>query len=528
MLLQYQTSTEQYWTESFSVTDEDVEFIFSLFLEKETPLTSREIARYMITHRVEQEAQKFKRQLARGEIFQPKNSYEIGQTLVFPSLDYAVGEIVDERDGTNPEHGPFKVIKVEFNGGRTHEFASELASPHQLNYDEDTHPADAGAAAVDVDALLDEFGDDIVYMIEERLQNEPDVVSFAGRWFLGSLLADVGVAHLHLAEAVLVMHDGGPLDTPTIMQEIEMPQEGNARLQTFSMDRALYEDPRFDEVGPAGQVLWVLRAMEPEEVQAIPEHLQYEPIEYDPRILTDELAALVGEIDDELSTLRTPSHPADEVTISLSFPHRRTGTLPLSSRLRHLFPTAYETPLILMTLVDGQTGEEMRAWVVRQHQYVFGLSDFYRRHKLPVGVYLTIKRTDDPARLIVDFDAYRPRTEWIRLAAAGTDNQLHVENQKRAIGAAYDELMIVGADDLKAVDDLWMPSGRSGQALPELMRHLMSELSRLSPQRTVHAKTLYSLVNVVKRCPPGPIFAHLVARPEFEHVGGPYWRLSAR
>jgi len=31
---------------------------------------------------------------------------------------------------------------------------------------------------------------------------------------------------------------------------------------------------------------------------------------------------------------------------------------------------------------------------------------------------------------------------------------------------------------------------------------------------------------VIRRCPPGPIFASLVAYPEFEHVGGPYWRLS--
>jgi hypothetical protein len=48
----------------------------------------------------------------------------------------------------------------------------------------------------------------------------------------------------------------------------------------------------------------------------------------------------------------------------------------------------------------------------------------------------------------------------------------------------------------------------------------------MTPQRTVHAKTIYSAVNVLRRCPPGPIFATLVARPEFEHVGGPYWRLT--
>jgi hypothetical protein len=75
------------------------------------------------------------------------------------------------------------------------------------------------------------------------------------------------------------------------------------------------------------------------------------------------------------------------------------------------------------------------------------------------------------------------------------------------------------------VDALWVTGDTSPRGLGDLMRDMMSELARLTPQRTVHAKTLYSAINVVRRCPPGPIFTTLVARPEFEHVGGPYWRL---
>lgn len=168
----------------------------------------------------------------------------------------------------------------------------------------------------------------------------------------------------------------------------------------------------------------------------------------------------------------------------------------------------------------------MLAWVVREHQYVYGLADFYRQHALPVGAYITVKRTDDPSRVVVTFASHRPRTEWIRLAVADSDGRLRFENHKRAIGAEYDELMILGADDLAAVDALWIPTDRARRPLAELMRDLMSELARLTPQHTVHVTTLYSAVNVVRRCPPGPIFATLVAHPDFEHVGGPYWRLS--
>jgi len=524
-LLQLQAKTAQYWTKQFEISDEDIEHIFNLFLESEMPLSSEELARHLIRFRLEQEAQILRRQLERGEVYQPANAYEVGQRLVFPALGYISGKVIAKRSGNNPEHGEFTVIRVAFEDGTEREFASELASPHVLNIT-DSAVLEAPAEHVDIDRLMHEYGDDIVYLLEERLRQEEDAVYFAGRWFLKSLLADVNIAHLHLAEAVLVVHEGGPLDTESIIREIELPQDVNPRLQVFSLDYALFHDPRFDEVGPAGQVLWYLREAEPNEVRDVPARLRYEPIEYNWQLLTEELLALEYEIDDELSNLRSPENPADSVTFSLNYPHRRTGTLPLSSRLRHLFPTAYEAPRVMMTLVDGQTGEEMIGWVLREYRYVYGLADFYRRHKLPVGVNLTVRRTDDPSRVIVDFQAHRPRTEWIRLLIPREDGRLTLENQRRAIGAGYDDLMVLGVDDLAAVDALWMPADAPRQELAETMRAMMIELARLTPQHTVHAKTLYSAVNAVRRCPPGPIFATLVARPEFQHVGGPYWRLS--
>jgi len=522
-LLPYQTDTEQYWTEDFSIADEDIEFLFNVFLEEEKPLSSREIARRLIQHRIEQEGLRLRRLIERGEIFQPRNTYQVGQTLVFSGLNFRDGEIIDQRPGFNPEHGEFTVLRVQFAPGKTREFASALQTPHALNVD----VLDAAAAPViDLGAIVDRYGDDIVYLIEQRLEEEGEVVYFAGRWFLRSLLVDIGIANRNLAEAVLVVHDGGPLTTSQIMQELDLPEEVNPRLQVFSLDYALFHDERFDEVGSAGKVIWCLKEMEPSGVTTVPVQLRYEPLEYPRDLLSDELLVLEREIDDELSNLRTPPRSDGPATFSLNFPHRRAGTLALNSQLRQLFPTAYEAPRILVTLIDGQTGEEMNGWVVREHRYVYGLSDFYRRHQLPVGVYLTVERTDDPARVRIDFRAHRPRSEWLRLAVIGEDGRLRFDNQKRMIGADYDELLALGAEDLKAVDGMWMTPDRPRETLQATVRHMMGELARLSPQRTVHAKTLYSAVNIVRRCPPGPIFATLVAYPEFEHVGGPYWRLS--
>jgi hypothetical protein len=69
----------------------------------------------------------------------------------------------------------------------------------------------------------------------------------------------------------------------------------------FSLDLALQEDLRFDEVGPAGEVLWHLHRLEPPEVLEAPVYLRYKEIEHDRDLLTDDMLDLERELDDELS-----------------------------------------------------------------------------------------------------------------------------------------------------------------------------------------------------------------------------------
>jgi hypothetical protein len=176
-------------------------------------------------------------------------------------------------------------------------------------------------------------------------------------------------------------------------------------------------------------------------------------------------------------------------------------------------------------LIDGQDGEEYPAWVVRKERYVYGLAKFYRKHKLPIGAYVTIRKSDQSGKVAVDFKSHRPRTEWIRLIVPKGDT-LTFENQKRAIGAEYDELMILGADDLGAVDAVVQTVQQQRKNLVAIMRNLIPALGTLTPQGTVHSKTLYSAVNVLRRCPPGAIFAVLAANPDFQNVGGEFWKLS--
>lgn len=526
MVLERKTQSHRYWAETFKVNQDDIDVLYNVLLEREIPLSTDEIALVLVRLRVKQETETLEEQLADMPLYRPDGTYKKGDEIAFPTLRFATGKVVKTRKGHNPEYGDFRVITVDFGDDEEPvEFASQLEGEHALT--RQAEDAESGDEEIlSAEDLFIEYGDEVADEIERALANHEDIVRISGNWFPRSLVADVNIGHLNLAEAVLDIAGGGPLDTLSILEQVDLPASVNPRLQEFSMDFALQEDERFDEVGPAGQVLWYLRRMEPPEVQFTPPRLVYEPVEFDPESIPAELQQLEAEIHDEYSPLRVKRTRAQSITVTLTFPHWRVGSLPLAAKLRSFFPTAYEAPVIRFVLVDGQSGDEMPGWVVRKERYVFGLDEWYRRYDLQVGSYIHISHTDDPGKVQVDFgDRPRPRKEWIRIASVA-NHQLAFESEMVPIGADYDELMALGVEDLQALDSLWLQFAERQRDLTDIILIVFKELARLTPQGNVHARTLYSAVNVLRRCPPGPIFARLVNLPELEHVGGVYWKLA--
>ena len=131
------------------------------------------------------------------------------------------------------------------------------------------------------------------------------------------------------------------------------------------------------------------------------------------------MLALEAQVDDELGEASVP--PADEVTISLIYPHWRTGTLPISARVKRLFPTAYKWARVRFTLVDAKTGRKIPAWVVRKHGYVHGLADWYKTHDLIPGALIRIRNGEQPGEVasrhlpIVRFVIGCGRSLWVRM-----------------------------------------------------------------------------------------------------------------
>ncbi|MBE2272616.1 MAG: hypothetical protein IAE80_30560 [Anaerolinea sp.] len=507
------------WADDISVTDDDIEYLTGLLLEREIPLTIDELAHALVAYRLEQEAAEQRERFKDTRVYNPAQTYEVGQKVYFPALEYRVGTVKAVRPGDNAEYGDFAVIAVEFEEDAAQEFATSLTSYHKLSdlLEVDSAPLLDGSA----DELYADNRAIIVPKLEARLREDSDLVSVAGKWFSRGLMLDVNEGHLNLAEAVLYTVEGGPMSAEKIAAEIGgVSDTAPFDLQVFCLNDALNQDKRFDEVGPIDSVLWYLRSFEPAEVLNPPNVLKYNEIDYDPTLLTTEQVALESEIDDEWSPEAESPILGDEVTLTLNYAHWRAGTLPLNTKMRHIFPTARRTQRIAVTLVDGQDGESYAGWVVRPERFVYGLETFYRKHKLPIGAYVIVRRVGD--KIEVDFRAHRPHTEWVRVVE-NKNNQITFEEERRAIGAEYDDLMILWADEPTVADS----SYNGKRPLTQVLRTVAAELTRSSPQGTVHAKTLYSAANVLRRCSPGAVFATLIGDPEFQYVGNHYWRFGA-
>lgn len=512
----------QYW-QNLQISSTDTEFLLNYLFELETPHATRALVEALVTERVRVEQEKaLQKRKGSGKIYRPAETYAIGDELSFPALGWEKGKVAAVRPGENPAEGEFDVLTVVMDDGTERFFAMGLAE-HALN----TEDANADSEAdFDLAAVMEEHGNALEEKLATALQEGTDLVSIAGHWFPRALLVDVNIGHLNLAEAILDMAEGEPLETSALMKDIDFPQGDNPKLTEFSLNYALQEDPRFDEVGSTGKVLWCLERLEPQDVRQVPAMLRYEPVDLDRTTLSDDMLALEARLDDELSRIVFEGETPKKATVSLLYPHWRLGTFPISERIRSFFPSAYESPRIRFTLVDGKSGKKMPAWVVRNNRYVYGLKEWYEEKELLPGSLIDIRAGKAPGEVIIEAQSHRSKRDWVRTVIAGTDGGLVFATLKQVINANFDERMVLAIPDPDAIDNAWKIANESDQKFDTLVRNVMRELTKLNPQGHVHAQELYSALNLLKRCPPAPLFSLLATKPWFTHVGDLYFHLD--
>lgn len=510
-----------YWN-NFEITKDDLEFLFNRLLELEEPQTIDQLIQPLIINRIKNEKRAFnQKQTEKAVVYKPKDAYSIDQLLVFPAMHWIRGKVLSSRPGYNPQIGEFSVIQVDLGNDGIRQFASQLES-HALNDIEiSTDIEDEN----DFKGIFDEYGNGIREKLTESLETDPDLVRIAGCYFPKSLLIDINQGHLNLSEAILEEVNGGPLPTQKLIDQVEMPPSVNKRLVEFSMNYALQEDDRFDEVGPTGETLWFLRRLEPEWVQNTSPYLISGKHSIDPEQSLPAIKELETQVEDELSILPAGDGRRDDIEISLIFPHWRVGTLPLSENVAAFFPTADEAPRIQFTFFDGESDVRFPGWVVRPSKYVYGLKDWYDQHGLIPGSIVKLSRGKNPGEIRIQVEKRKQNREWVRTALIGADGGIVFAMLKQIVTATFDERMAIAIPDVDAVDALWK-SGKQRGNFESTLDLMSQELSKLNPQGHIHAQELYACMNLVRRCAPNLVVYTLSSNNKYQSVGNLYYRFA--
>jgi hypothetical protein len=521
LVIHRQTQTRDYWT-AYQFTQDDADFLSNLLLEGGTPKSLGELTLAVVSHRIDKEAAEIRRDLERRTIYQPKKTYKVGEELVFPALQLATGRVTELRPGHRPDKTPFDVVVVQMNDGTQREFAANYQWPHRLNDDNVLAALNDDGEVASAEQLNEMYGAHVSEVINAGLVKNSEFLHVGAEWFLRALMAEVNIGHLNLAEAVLDMSSGGPLPTGVILQELGLPPEIADNLQEISLNNALARDERFDDVSlDDGVSSWFLRRLEPPEVRAIPPVLL--PGRYNgDHTISDDLHALAVELDDELDRqVMPPAEPKESVSLVLTFPHRRAGTLGWTSRLATLLPGTSKSR-VPVTFQDRVTNQQFVVWLVRDGQYIFGLGDWYKQNDIPAGAYMELQRGLANNVFLIDYKRRRPKREWVRVAA-DRDGHLRLETAQRAVACDFDELMSVFTDNPASLDGL---RGTYSRDVVQAVREAFPEIAKLSPQGNVHARTLYAVVNVITRASATDVFAALESSGTYMPVGDNYWHLS--
>ena len=383
-MLQRQTQTASFWQDQFEVSADDLEFVYNLLLDTQTPQKLEDLSRLLIEEHIRQESAKIDSELSKGEVYQPQDSYQVGQKLVFPALEFTVGEVKNVRDGQNPEHGAFKVLEVELpEFESTREFASELQAPHILNQSNGQGPlSEQGLMSAEeiYELYKSEVDDAVLYALEEGPRSN-EFVDVSRHWVLADMLTEIHEGHLNIAEALIDVA-AEPLSSAKILADLDVQSNSTESMEILSLNHALSQDERFDMVGQDDNSLWFLRRLEPVEALEVPIILRPTQPTYNRSLLSVELLQIEWELDDEWGESSLSSELPSIVpstTLTLGYPHRRCGTLPLNGRTRSFFPQS-ELGRSTVTLIDGRWGNHMQGWVVHEARYVTGLSKWMEEH----------------------------------------------------------------------------------------------------------------------------------------------------
>ncbi len=516
------TQTAEYWLDEFAVHREDTERLYEWLVEEGEPRSLDDLAVRLMERRIQREELALAKG-GKGAVYQPQETFEVGQRLVFPVYDYTGGEVLSVRSGENPRYGPFSVIQVQLEGETSpREFAAELIPDHVLK--RSVAQLEEIEGVLPAKQLYELYGEGVGRRLRDTLQETEDFIEFDDHWFLRGLLPEVTPFHLNLAEA-LIDERRTPLTVTQMLDEVGLTASVKAPTWSYAMGYAMSQDPRFAKTGSGDEATWYLTSLIPAGVRDTPRRLEVAHRARGGEWLSRELLDFVSEIGDQADELQTaaavPPGAVTSVSFFLNYPHRREGTVPMTVRALSMIERQ-PGERFMIAFVDKRSGERMPGWVMPAEGYAWGLADWYKQHALPIGSLIELSRSEDPQVLQVGFDEGKRRSEWVREARV-VGERLTFSMQRKAYTCRYDKHQLLEEGAGEDLERLWQNPGGTASTLFDHLVGLFPELAKLSGQGLVNAKTLYSAVNLTRRSGAVPIFAELTRHASFDPVGDGNW-----
>lgn len=517
------TQTEAHWRDEFEVTDEDLDLVTGVILDSGQPQPVEALASAVMLRRIQQEREAVARQATSGEVYQPRGTYEVGQSLVFSALDFVRGEVVGRREGTNPKYGTFDVVRVAFEDGSEREFAAGLDIAHPLNRptEELIGGGDPDLSDADIVSAYDAYASG---KLQLALGEREEFVEFSDRWFLRELLPEITVGHLNLAEAAIDVA-GHPLAAAEMLRDLEVGT-GTEAAQLFALNSALAQDERFDNVGSPERPVWYLRALEPEALHSPPAVLENGigavSGEYVGLTMLDLVEAIGDELDEVPSAIARESQSVECV---VTFPHLHAGTLPFPGQFLEGL-AASDAAYLSIDLVDENRDERFQAWVVPALRYIAGLEAWYQRVGMVVGGQVTLRRSQDLGTFSIAVEPARDMgSNWVRSAQV-TDGELHLQLRPPRglnVRVGTDADAFIDVPEPEAIAEFMASEEQQAVSIGDLVRAAFHHLAGLTGSGFAHAKAIHSVANLIHRTGAVPVFAELTRQACFDPLGQGLW-----
>jgi hypothetical protein len=513
---------EGYWRERFQVTKDDIDSIRRLIEQENSPRNIDNLIYCLVLHRCglslkDDPLINLVAELPIDvDIYQPLNDYNLGQLIFFanPGINQK-GRVVGKCPcSVAPKDFPKKLIEVHFEGQhRTRSFVCDLdhRDPLVKTVVVCEGLTSQGAFAA---AIQGRFGKFIKDKLVLALKCDPRFTYFGDEWFLAQLTSQeveelVEKAGEQLARACT------PLEAADILDAVLAQEVPKTSTTVFEVNRAIEQTGKFRKVGKRDKARWVPDTAIWPPPPGKPKQMRIPPvrseIQMGTRQLPRDLQQMLDTIEDELQEPVEAYRRISQVEFAITASHRLYGTLPLTRRTRGIFPPGdADAPV---TFIDARSDEHIPGGFSPQDRYAWGLAEWYDNYGIPAGGKIRLERTDVEGEIKIDYVLADKGVEtcWFRKVSYDqSTDKLSAVTIKRTYWCEVDkDLLMHGV----IFEDPHAMQKEATKSIFDLMCQVFPVLAEQG--ESVHCKTLFNCVNLVRRCSPYTVFAELSSRPCF-------------